>query len=291
MGRAQANDFQFTAAKGGVGVTVLNARMSDFAYAKHAHEEFALGVTLAGVQEFACRGAAFCSRPGDVILFNPGDVHDGRPGKGTALRYTMLYLDPAEFLPLIGCAATKDAAGCRIGQPHFQDPALRRLILETASLATAGARSGLEYEDRLCEMAERLARRMGIFAPGTRTRSKDPALLRARDRIHDTPDAALSIDDLCRVAGVSKFHFIRLFRSQFGLTPHKYVLNHRINKAREALARGGSPTDIALDCGFFDASHLHRHFKRAFGVSPGQYQAQLERQGLPCSESSPTASA
>ena len=116
---------------------------------------------------------------------------------------------------------------------------------------------------------------MGIFQPNNRTSGKDAMLWRVRDYIHDNIEDDISIDDLSRVANISKYHLIRMFRSQFGMTPHKYILNHRINRVREALRQGNSPTRVAYEFGFYDASHMNRHFKRAYGVTPKQYQSQL----------------
>jgi AraC-like DNA-binding protein len=277
MSTAKDNTFQFVNSGRDLGVTVLNAVMSDFAYGQHAHEEVAMGVTLDGVQEFSCNGEQFRSSPGDIILFNPGEAHNGNPGGGNALKYTMLYLDPAVFNGFALSAADRDRAEYRAEEVHFSDPVLRALILRTARLVAAPNRSGLEIESCLYGLARRMTGRMGVYRPDDWTDSKDTLLLRARDYIHDNIEGDLSIDDLSRAAHLSKYHFIRLFRSQFGLTPHQYVINHRINRVREELAAGGPPTEVAQRFGFFDVSHMNRYFKRAYGLTPRQYQVQLTR--------------
>ena len=66
-------------------LTVLKAAIGDFSYDRHAHEEYALGVTLAGRQDFFSGGQFHRSPPGNVILFNPEDVHDGHSGGEQAL--------------------------------------------------------------------------------------------------------------------------------------------------------------------------------------------------------------
>ncbi|RWU03140.1 AraC family transcriptional regulator [Pseudodesulfovibrio sp. S3] len=271
----QSNRFQFVKAESEIGMTVLNAVMSDFSYAKHAHQELALGVTIEGVQEFSCNGSLFRSHPGNIMLFNPGDVHNGNPGNEDALKYTMLYLDPDDMLRLVGSTADSGRAQFRFLETHFEDRCLQSLILNMSHLVTATGRSSLEYEHCLYELAKRLAQRMGIFSPDAWTGHKDVLLLRAKDYIHDNIAEDISLADLSRVANISKFHFIRLFRSQFGLTPHKYILIHKINRVREALGTGASPSVLAQEFGFFDASHMNRHFKRSYGITPKQYQHQL----------------
>lgn len=182
-----SNNFQFQKAGYSSGITVLNAILSDFSCGRHAHEELSIGVTTEGVQEFFCDGRTFRSHPGDIILFNPGEVHTGNPGTGE------------DALPMI-----------------------------------------------------------------------------VRDYIHDNIQEDITIDDLSHVANISKFHLIRIFRRQLGLTPHKYSINHRINPVRNALKGGLSATHVAHEFGFFDTSHLNRHFKQAYGVTPAQYQTQIQ---------------
>ena len=277
MSAFKDNTFQFVNSGRNRGVTVLNAVMSDFAYGRHAHEEIAVGVTLHGVQEFSCMGKRFSSLPGDIILFNPGEAHTGNPGGGNALEYTMLYLDSAMFNGFFLSASDRVRDEFREGDPHFSDPALRGLILRTARMVAERGAGGLGMEACLYGLARRLTERMGVYRPDGWTDAKDTLLLRAREYIHDNIKSDISIDDLSREAHLSKYHFIRLFRSQFGLPPHQYIINCRINRVREELATGAPPTDVAQRFGFFDVSHMNRHFKRAYGLTPRQYQIQLTR--------------
>lgn len=71
---------------------------------------------------------------------------------------------------------------------------------------------------------------------------------------------------------MSKYHFIRLFNKQFGITPHQYALSYKINRVKRELELGNSAADIAFQYGFSDLSHLNRNFKNTFGITPTQYQ-------------------
>jgi len=277
MSLCSANSFHFQNPGASSGITVLNAVMADFSYGKHAHEELAIGVTNAGVQDFSCNGRYFSSLPGDIILFNPEDVHNGSPGGGDVLKYTMLYFDTDKFYPLVGCASNGVMTKWRIPQTHFRDAVLRSMLLDISQHAGSLAISALEQEHELYALAVHIAKILGRFHPDGWTNKKDALLLRVRDYIHNNFAEDISIDELSHVANISKYHLIRLFRSQFGLSPHQYILNHRINKVREALKNGVSATDVAHEFGFFDSSHLNRHFKRAYGVTPKQYQLQVQR--------------
>lgn len=271
------NQFNFTHSRQLPGVTVLDAVMSDFSYEKHAHEEIAVGVTLEGRQDFSCGGVGYRSMPGNVILFNPGDVHDGHPGDGSTLRYTMLYIRPERIVELARDAERHGDASLRVPVTVCRDRALGSHVLALSRLMTSQCGSVLEQEMRLYEIARILFRKSGAPGPADWPHKKEARMVQARDYIHANLERDISIEELSAVANLSKYHFIRMFHGHFGSTPHQYVLNCRINRAKAVLSEGTSPTQTAQLLGFSDVSHLNRRFKRAYGVTPKQYQVQLLR--------------
>ncbi|HEY9645506.1 MAG TPA: AraC family transcriptional regulator, partial [Chroococcidiopsis sp.] len=82
----------------------------------------------------------------------------------------------------------------------------------------------------------------------------------------------VSIDHLATLAGLSPYYLIRSFRQQVGLSPHSYQLQWQLRQAKRSLHSPAPLSDIAIATGFYDQSHLNRHFKRAFGITPGQYR-------------------
>ena len=82
-------------------------------------------------------------------------------------------------------------------------------------------------------------------------------------------DEPIGLDEAAREAGVSPFHFLRLFSQVLGVTPHQYLVSSRLRHAARLLADNGrAVTQIALDVGFGDLSNFVRTFHRAAGVSP-----------------------
>ncbi|HKO49526.1 MAG TPA: helix-turn-helix transcriptional regulator, partial [Polyangiaceae bacterium] len=76
---------------------------------------------------------------------------------------------------------------------------------------------------------------------------------------------------LAKQVGVSRFQALRTFKRRYGLPPHTYQLSVRLAFAQKALREGLQPADVAAQYGFFDQSHLTRHFKRLWGLTPAQY--------------------
>jgi transcriptional regulator GlxA family with amidase domain len=84
----------------------------------------------------------------------------------------------------------------------------------------------------------------------------------------------LPLEDLAAIARLSVFRFATVFRQRVGESPHRYICRLRVERA-QALLRDGMPAAIvATETGFYDQSHLSRHFKSACGMTPGQYLSQ-----------------
>jgi len=98
-----------------------------------------------------------------------------------------------------------------------------------------------------------------------------PGIRRALSHIERHFTEALYLDDLASLAGLSVCRFVTVFRRQVGLTPHRFVCRERVRYARALLADGVPAAQAALDAGFFDQSHLSRHFKSVYGTTPGRY--------------------
>jgi AraC-like DNA-binding protein len=98
---------------------------------------------------------------------------------------------------------------------------------------------------------------------------------RALQRIEDDPSAALTLADLARESGVSRFQLLRAFARELGMTPHAYIMQRRVALARRLLLEGMTLTEVAVSCGFYDQSHLNRCFVRQFGVTPRRYRERV----------------
>ena len=98
-------------------------------------------------------------------------------------------------------------------------------------------------------------------------------MLRARDVMDRDYACVLDVPALARVAGVSPFHFIRVFRATFGETPHRYLQRRRVERAMALLRETDrSVTDICLDVGFTSLPTFSRTFREIVGVSPAAYR-------------------
>lgn len=124
---------------------------------------------------------------------------------------------------------------------------------------------------RLIQLSE-----VPVPSPPKLNRLSKDSLRRVDEYIHEHLSETISLDELSDLAFVSKFHFSRQFKRTTGLTPHQYVVERRIERAK-TLLHDPAMSDtgiaaIATACGFTDQSHLGRHFRKLVGVTPATYR-------------------
>jgi AraC-like DNA-binding protein len=100
-------------------------------------------------------------------------------------------------------------------------------------------------------------------------------VLRARDFLRANAAEHVALDDLAKVAFLSKFHLLRSFHHALGLTPHEYQMQLRLARARRLLAEGSSLSRVTYDAGFADQSHLTRRFTAFYGLTPARFARQV----------------
>ncbi|MFT5660701.1 MAG: AraC-like DNA-binding protein, partial [Sulfurimonas sp.] len=85
----------------------------------------------------------------------------------------------------------------------------------------------------------------------------------------------ISLDDISRYMGLSIVHVLRIFKKEFGLPIHSYLLNKKVHLAKELLSKNMPISEVAQTSGFFDQSHLNKSFKRVFQLTPNEYKKNI----------------
>lgn len=243
------------------GVEVVLAD-SALAFGRHTHDEFGIGLIERGAQKSASGRGVVEAGPGDLITVNPGEVHDGKPFDASGRRWRMLYVDPAQLLD----AAGDVAPGATF---EFTAPVIRDAVLVARFRALFEA---VIADDSLQSESALLALTAQLLRPSPAERAAVTAgVTTARERIDDDPAAGQTLAELAARAGLSRYQFLRAFTRLTGLPPHAYLLQRRVQRARQ-LVRGGLPlAEAAAASGFADQSHMTRCFARSFGLTPGAF--------------------
>jgi len=253
------------------GIELIRARFGGHAYDPHAHDEYLIGVTEAGVQGFNCRGIAHRSTPGTAILMEPGERHDGHAAADPGFTYRMLYLPPGWLRRRLSELIEAPATWPEFRRTLSDVPGLGAAVLAAHSeLRDKGPRILREAAlDRLVlSIRTDLVRRPALPAAARAPR----AAARARAALEARMAEDIGIDDLAAETGMSRFRLSRAFKAAYGLAPHAYLIELRLRAARRLLAQGSPPAAVASAVGFADQSHMGRWFRRAFRLTPAAYR-------------------
>ncbi len=245
-------------------------------YGRHWHATYGLGVLQRGAQRSASGRGHVVAYAGDVIATNPGEVHDGRPLDDAPRRWRMLYLEADVFASWMADSAVQSGCGALV-RPVVQDPQLTTALQQLfAQIDRWDAQPG----DRRCAALaceEALARTFAGLLPAHTGRAKARQaaashVSQARARLADDLLNAPTLTELATLAGVSKYQLLRQFEQAYGLPPHAWLLQQRLEQARGLIRSGHRLADAAADSGFADQSHMTRLFVRQFGFTPGAWQ-------------------
>jgi AraC-like DNA-binding protein len=248
------------------GLERIDAGFTGHAYDPHRHDTYAIGYTLGGVQCFRYRGSDAVSMPGNIIALHPDEVHDGHAGTEAGFRYRMLYVEPR---------LVQDALGERwrslpfVKTPVFTDPHLVACLV--AALDDLDRPLDQLLADQVvAALAEGLMRHAGDVAPAP-AKLPEHALRQARDYLQDNLSRTVTSEELEKISGLDRYRLARQFRLFFGTSPYRYLVMRRLARARRLIGAGSDLADAAFASGFADQSHLTRHFKQAFGITPGRW--------------------
>ncbi|HET8726800.1 MAG TPA: AraC family transcriptional regulator [Alphaproteobacteria bacterium] len=194
------------------------------------------------------------------------------------VRMFHLYVPKPAFDRVVVEALDTDPAAVSLrDETYFQDTyletAIRSAVLpmnwdepaERMAVSHAGQMLLAYLASRYAERGPRALVARGGLAPA--------ALRRVVDFVEANLDQPLAVGDLARIAGLSAFHFARMFKQSTGESPHGFVLRRRIEQARARIRAGNqSLADIALACGFSGQSHFTARFRQVTGMTPRQFQ-------------------
>ncbi|MBZ5752237.1 AraC family transcriptional regulator [Metabacillus rhizolycopersici] len=252
--------------KKSAGITALSASITDFTYKKHSHKEYAIGVTLRGIQQYNLDGSLQLSYQNGVMLFNPEQAHDGMAKDHEAgLDYVMLYIEPQLLLEVM---EKKDIV--RFSTPIVYDYRLQQRIVSLSNAILS------ERDEALCnELLLSLTDSL-IHTNLSTDYKKDNALIRkAKDILHTNLENVLKLDEICKELNLSKFQFIRLFKAHTGISPYQYFLNCKIERAKQLIEKNGDIYSAVAECGFVDLTHLNKHFKSVYGTTAFEYMSHI----------------
>ena len=248
------------------GIERAEIYLATCAFEPHRHDNYAIGITTAGVQTFHYRGSRRICLPGQLHVLHPDEAHDGAAGTEAGFGYRILYIPPelvrealaGHALPFVADPIQQVVPAARLIASLLSDIDEPINDLSSAEIAVAVADCLVSlsgYPDR----------------PPPAIDGRAVELARDYLAAHAREQTSASV--LERIAGTDRFTIARHFRLAFGTSPDRYRTLRRLALARVAIESGQPLARAASEAGFADQSHMTRQFKRTYGLTPGRWMA------------------
>ncbi len=261
------------------GIVVERHTIGDLEIPLHEHKSFCLHVQVKGTVglEWWCDGQHALEQPreGSLILLAPG-TSDRLRWEGVSER--LIVSVDEKFVQRAAEEAGVAQMPSFANQWMLRDEQLRVLLAEMGREAEAGWAAGSLYGDLLgLSLSHTLLRRhasVPVLYAGLRGGMPMAKLRRVLEYVQANMEQDLKLETLAAEAGMSAFHFARLFRESTGVTPHQHVLDQRMERAKQWMKAGNlSIAEIAAQVGFGSATNLVRSFRTRVGMTPGAWKA------------------
>ncbi len=244
--------------------SLLEASFTNKTFAPHFHDEYSIALITSGTHNFTCNKNDFAARPGDIRLINPHDIHVCKSKTWGYITFT----PDNNFVEAFSESCQKELHNIMFVNPVIRNHKLAKLFVDLNSATK-------EWQDEL--MAENILEELVVNLISSYSNNKTKAknisysrkkLLQSVEYMKTNFGESLKLEKLANISALSKYHFLRKFKEEFNMTPHSYLLQIRVQNAKNMLLQNRALSDIAFSCGFSDQSHFTRVFNKIYGMSP-----------------------
>ncbi|MDF2678816.1 MAG: AraC family transcriptional regulator [Brevibacillus sp.] len=243
-------------------------------FPNHFHDYYVLGFIEKGKRYLLCKNQEYITNAGDVIIFNPRDAHTCEQVDGKTLDYRSLNI-PEDIMR----QAVWEITG-REYLPRFTQTVLYRSELAASlrelHLMISEGDSGFKKEELFLFLIEQLIQEYSDTVPEHRPQEPTSELRMVCEYLESNYSHPITLDQLSDLTKVSKYHLLRSFTKQNGISPYSYLETIRIGNAKKLLEQGVPPMEVAFQTGFSNQSHFSNFFKKMIGLTPKQYMKIFE---------------
>jgi len=238
-------------------------------FPNHFHEYYVIGFIEKGQRHLSCKGKEYIIEPGDLLLFNPRDTHTCEQIDGQTLDYRCLNI-PVETMQKAALEITgRDFLPSFTEQVIFHSELIE--LLKELHLTMMREEKSFKKEELFYFLLEQLIAEYTEQKTAATQLEPSTEINAICNFLEKNYAENISLNDLCRLTGLSKYYLLRSFTRQKGISPYSYLETIRIAKAKALLEQGILPIEAAMQTGFTDQSHFSNFFKRFIGLTPKQY--------------------
>lgn len=253
------------------GLVLSDGHFSTFSFERHFHLNYHISLVVDGVQRQSASGKTFLVGPGRLSVIPPEEMHDGSGYE--KCEYTLkTFRIPPELLTEEMAEVMDSARRVAFSSNVLDD----KLLWERACLLhyvlQRGDASSMFVEEQWMDLVRRLvmhSRRP--FTDELEGALAKPDWKEVRDYCHDNLSEKITLEQLAALCNLSRYQFLRRFKSTVGVTPYNWLKQLRLEHACRLLEKGERVSTVAANVGFYDQSHFVHAFKKAYSVPPSKY--------------------
>ena len=238
-------------------------------FPNHFHDYYVIGFIENGKRYLSCKNKQYIIETGDLIVFNPGDIHTCEQIDDRALDYRCINIKKDVMKKITFEITGKEYL------PNFMEFVLFRNELTSSlkelHLMIMEEERNLKKEELFLFIIEQLIREYSNPVSEMTIQEASAEIKTVCDYLENNYMENITLNQLSNLTGLSKYYLLHSFTKQKGISPYNYLQTIRIGKAKKMLEQGVAPIDVAFKTGFTDQSHFTNFFKKLIGLTPKQY--------------------
>ncbi|MBR0596842.1 helix-turn-helix domain-containing protein [Sinanaerobacter chloroacetimidivorans] len=244
-------------------------------FPNHFHDYYVIGFIEKGSRYLLCNQQEYQVNSGDVVIFHPRDTHTCEPVSGKTLDYRCINIQPETMRQSV-MEITGEETLPRFTQNVIYHSEIASSLRELHLMIMEGERD-FKKEERYYFLLEQLITEYAdpfAYSISQNSAAAEPStIVRSLcEYLEKNYAKTISLSDLSSLAGLSKYHLLRSFTKEMGISPYCYLETVRIENAKKLLEKDMPSIEVAYQTGFSDQSHFTNYFKRLIGITPNQYR-------------------
>ncbi len=238
-----------------------NAKGLNAHFEKHYHDTYTIGITYDGLLKLNKANNTANYLKHSCRVNNPGEIHYGVSKEWSHIN----FYPKVELLSKIYEEIFFEKR-VPLFKEHIINDRILFLKLHNFFLSIYQDKDELQTESLLIEALSYLILNYTSYTKGKIEFCGDKKMIKnSIEYIKNNIDKNITLDELSAVSNLSKYHFLRIFKKELGITPHHFIINEKINYANFLIQKGISLSEASFSAGFSDQSHFTRNFKKFYG--------------------------
>jgi len=238
-------------------------------YNLHSHSTLSIGAMTSGKTTMTSKSEQKELKAGELVIINPKRAHSCNPGEGNVRSYLMIYLDERWCRELQGEIFGESKEFRSLKTEIIREPELFNRFVNVCEKLIASDDNMEQEQEIISLMSEFFIK---YCDDNESSKETNHIIEDIKKHLIDNLQRNVSLEELSGKFRMNRYHLLRYFKAETGMTPHSFLINVRVERAKELLNSGKTLATTAHETGFTDQSHMHKNFKKYISATPKDYQ-------------------